>query len=140
MPFFTEKTPPRAAGTGDIRRYDKLHMLIIADIQGTSLEQAEYFGSKFDFAEDRGVFLTLEVYEPRFAERRGSPENSYSTARRKFPPRAFMPLTAGGGFRFRVGSERHLEEMLFCLESRRFAALGLAHLQYFRYARPCLLR
>ena len=64
----------RAARNGDIRRYDELHMLIIADIQGTSLEQAEYFGPKFDFAEDHGVFLTLEVYEPRFAERRGSPE------------------------------------------------------------------
>lgn len=64
----------RAARNGDIRRYDELHMLIIADVQGTSLEQAEYFGPKFDFAEDHGVFLRLEVYEPRFAERRGSPE------------------------------------------------------------------
>lgn len=42
----------RAARNGDIRRYDELHMLIIADVQGTSLEQAEYFGLKFDFAED----------------------------------------------------------------------------------------
>ena len=64
----------RAARNGDIRRYDELHMLIIADVPGTSLEQARHFSPNFRFARDHGVFLTLEVYEPRFAERRGSPE------------------------------------------------------------------
>ena len=59
----------RAARNGDIRRYDELHMLIIADIQGTSLEQARHFSPNFRFARDHGVFLTLEVYEPRFAKK-----------------------------------------------------------------------
>lgn len=80
-------------------------------------------------------YETADIRHGDSSERRLPSQRHLGNLRRRT-----QPLAVRGALRFRVGSERRLEEMLFCFEGRRFAALSLACLQYFRYARPCLFR